>query len=30
VIAFDTPANIRANADVQAAYLGHDNSELAA
>jgi branched-chain amino acid transport system ATP-binding protein len=23
MIAFDTPANIRANADVQAAYLGH-------
>ncbi|PWF43951.1 ABC transporter ATP-binding protein [Massilia glaciei] len=30
VIACDTPANIRANAEVQAAYLGHDNDELAA
>ncbi|MES3020391.1 MAG: ABC transporter ATP-binding protein [Pseudomonadota bacterium] len=30
VIACDTPANIRANAEVQAAYLGHDNNELAA
>jgi branched-chain amino acid transport system ATP-binding protein len=28
VIAFDTPANIRANADVQAAYLGgHDDND---
>ena len=27
VIACDTPANIRANAAVQAAYLGHDASE---
>jgi branched-chain amino acid transport system ATP-binding protein len=30
VIACDTPAKIRANADVQAAYLGQDSSEEAA
>jgi branched-chain amino acid transport system ATP-binding protein len=30
VIACDTPANIRSNAAVQAAYLGHDENEEAA